>query len=375
MKPWAYVSLLLITALACGCSEDTEVRTYKVAKRPVERPVTDSAPSPGQTLGVIYPNMNTAWFLKLMDSPEKVEASASEFRQLANSIKFDGSGQPEWAQQDGWKDERPQQVTGFEAFAKFTHTSGVSATLTKLGANTTDVTKWQDYLTSNINRWRDQLSLPAQNWDAMVSELEEFPNHSVGEVKAYFVNIKGMRKGSGGMGGAPFLERMRAQQAQQQTQQQAASTPETNSPTVPATPPGRLQLKYQAPEGWQELPASGIRLASFQIQQQEQAATVSISTSTGQVPAAVEMWLQQLGQKPDPSQVEQIIKSATEGTANNTGYRCYQLQSDESQTAIRVVVIPVNGSENLYVKMTGTKSLVESQSPNMDKFVGSLTWQ
>lgn len=373
MKPRAFVYLLLITTLACGCSEDTEVRSYKVAKRPVERPAEST---PAQTIGVIYPNMNTAWFLKLMDAPEKVESLASEFRQLANSVKFDGSGQPEWAQLDGWKDERPQQVTGFEAFAKFTHSSGVSATLTKLGANTTNVTEWQGYVTSNINRWRDQLSLAPQDWPTMVADLEEFPNHAAGEVKAYFVNLKGMRKGSGGMGGAPFLERMRAQQAQQQGQPQTASaSPETGTPSVPANPPARLQLKYQAPDGWQEMPASGIRLASFQIQQQEQAATVSISTSTGQVPAAVEMWLQQLGQKPDPGQVEQIIKTSTEGTTNNISYRCYQLQSDESQTAIRVVVIPVNSSENLYVKMTGAKSLVESQSPNMDKFVGSLTWQ
>lgn len=373
MKPWAFALLCFVCLFTLGCSEDAQVRTYTVAKKPAK---TVEKSSPAQTLGVIYPNQSTAWFLKLMDSPEKVEPLATQFRQLANAIQFDATGEPNLPTLDGWTVERPQQVTGFEAFAKFNHASGAFVALTKLGANTTDIDEWKKYLVGNINRWRDQLGLPPQDWNAMVTDLEEFPSQATGEVKAYFVNLKGIRKAAGaGMGGAPFLERMRAQQQSSivspspETQASSNGAAESAPQTV-----GRMQLKYEVPTDWKELPASGIRLATFEIQAQDQSATVSISTSTGKVPDAVGMWLQQIGKQPDQPQIDEVINSASQGTANNIGYRCYQLQNEGSSTAIRVIVIPLGGPENLYVKMTGPMATIQSQVATMDKFVSSLSW-
>ncbi len=138
---------------------------------------------------------------------------------------------------------------------------------------------------------------------------------------------------------------------------------------------GRLQLKYVVPEGWQEQAASGIRLASFVIQSQDKTASVSISTSTGQVPAAVEMWLKQIGKTPDEPQIAQIIQAASNGKVRELEYRCYRI-GDESnpEMAIRVAVIPIKENENLYVKMTGAPALIEAQSQTMDNFISTLNW-
>lgn len=381
MKLWARATIALLLIFVVGCGEDTEVRTYTVAKRPAPPTATDEAPTPVQTIGVIYPHKSTAWFLKLMDDPSKVESLSSEFRRLADSIQFGEDGSPQWKLTEGWKDQVLEQIT----YAKFTHADGVTATLTKLAANTEDTEAWHAYLQSNVNRWRDQVGLAPQDWEAMQPELEEFPNHSSENVKAYFVSLKGMRKSAGagmGMGNAPFLDRMRAQ-AQSQPQPQAQATGPSATPPAQANPAqnpvmtndDRLQLKYVVPEGWQEQPASGIRLASFVVQAQDKTASVSISTSTGQVPAAVEMWLKQVGKTPDEPQIAQIIQAATSGKVRDLEYRCYRI-GDESnpEMAIRVAVIPIKENENLYVKMTGASALIEAQSQAMDNFISTLNW-
>lgn len=383
MKLWARATLALLLIFVVGCGEDVEVRTYTVAKRPPPAPTTEEV-TPVQTIGVIYPHNSTAWFLKMMDDPSKVESLSSEFRRLADSIQFGEDGSPKWKLTEGWKDQVLEQIT----YAKFTHADGATATLTKLAANTEDTEAWHAYLQSNVNRWRDQVGLDPQDWEAMQPELEEFPNHSSDKAKAYFVSLKGTRKSSGsgmGMGNAPFLERMRAQ-AQSQNQAQAtgpsAAPPTQTNPaqTNPAQGPvmtndGRLQLKYVVPEGWLEQAASGIRLASFLIQSQDKTASVSISTSTGQVPAAVEMWLKQIGKTPDEPQIAQIIQAASNGKVRDLEYRCYRI-GDESnpEMAIRVAVIPIKENENLYVKMTGAPALIEAQSQTMDNFISTLNW-
>ena len=106
MKLWARATIALLLIFVVGCGEDTEVRTYTVAKRPAPPTATDEAPTPVQTIGVIYPHKSTAWFLKLMDDPSKVESLSSEFRRLADSIQFGEDGSPQWKLTEGWKDQQ-----------------------------------------------------------------------------------------------------------------------------------------------------------------------------------------------------------------------------------------------------------------------------
>lgn len=379
MKFWVLVFCLSLFVMT-GCGEDLQIRSYKVPKRPaVGSTEVAETTVPAQMLGLAFPNRDSAWFLKLLDDPEKVEPLAGDFRRFAASIKFDATGKPQWDLIEGWSVEFPQAVTGFEAYAKFVLNGKLAITLTRLGANTASTEEWQGYLLGNFNRWREQLGLPKQDWSQIQEQLEEFPGLSTETAKAYFVSLKGTRKvgGSGGMSGAPFLQRMQAQAASGK----AGSGTATQSTDSTAQPPkseaavsGRLQLKYETPAQWQELPASGILLASFQLTQPEQSAKITISTSTAKLPQVLEMWMQQLGASPDGQQVDQILQSSTTGTLGQLEYHCYQVNDPTNAQSIRVAVIPLRDTENLYVKMTGDKGLVESQAAVMDQFIGGLKW-
>jgi hypothetical protein len=57
-----------------------------------------------------------------------------------------------------------------------------------------------------------------------------------------------------------------------------------------------------------------------------------------------------------------------------TTYRCYTITQDDKEQAIRVAVIPIGPSGNIYVKLTGSNKLMQSQSEKMDQFLTSLSW-
>ncbi|MCA9158924.1 MAG: hypothetical protein KDA72_11385, partial [Planctomycetales bacterium] len=200
-----------ILAFAAGCSEDTSIRKYRVAKKETQR--TTAAPNIGSTaapvkdqlmLAAIVPNKDFAWFFKLTGDPEVVLKSDPEFRSIVKSVAFDGSGQPTWKLHEGWQQHiTPNDIT----YGKLTNReAGLIATVTRLGIEekSNSEERWREYIVGNVNRWRQQLSLDNQEWAQMSSELEEFPELSQGPAKAYFVSIAG--KGSGAMS-APFMNR------------------------------------------------------------------------------------------------------------------------------------------------------------------------
>ena len=345
--------LIGINCLILGCSEDTAIRSYSVAKKQVA-PAAVEAASPAQMLGVIVPYRESAWFFKMTDNPDKVQRLADQFRQLASSLSFSEDGTPQWQLAEGWTEKVLKQIT----YAQFSSADGALVTLTQLGANTNDVQQWQTYLTDNINRWRQQLSLEPQDWTAMQPELQEIASHSTETAKAYFVSLTGKQSAAGQRGmRAPFLEQM--------SSGAAAAQPQTAGP---------VKLSYQVPDGWQEKSVTGIRLAAFEIADSPSPGTVVVSTASGAVETSVGMWLQQIGASAGEEQVKRVIDSAVEGTVQKTTYRCYTITQDDKEQAIRVAVIPIGPSGNIYVKLTGSNKLMQSQSEKMDQFLTSLSW-
>jgi hypothetical protein len=358
---------ILLSLQLTGCGEDKAIRSYKVAK--VKPPSESTAVEPAQMLGLILPNQGNAWFLKLTDAPEKVQALTDDFRSLASSLRFDAQGKPVWELSANWEEKLLQQIT----YAKFLHQAGAEATLTQLAANTEDAQQWEAYVKENVNRWRKQVELDPQDWPAMQRDLEEFPSHSTESAKAYFVNISGKRSvGGSNMGsGAPFLDRMRAEQSRSEdsaTDKPTGDAPQSNTPSA-----SRPSLSYTVPEQWKELPASGIRLANFEVEQDGQTASVVISTAGGELEASIGMWLEQAGLEPNADRIKQINEQATTGKALETEYRCYLIEGQgEDANTIRVAVLPTSLNYNFYVKMVGKKAIVAAQSAAMDQFIASL---
>lgn len=373
-RSWRLLIGLLI--LTSGCSEDTSIRSYQVAKnQSVVPPIAEIKPA--RILGMIVPHDESAWFLKLTDQPEQVQKLDGDFRKLAQSISFGDDGSPRWQLTEGWSEQVLRQIT----YAKFSHPDGAIVTLTQLGANTKDADQWQRYLKDNINRWREQLSLAPADWPAIETELEEVPSHSTETAKAYFISLTG-KQSSGGSSMAPFAPFANRSQVSQAPNDEIHSgagvaSVEQSSAAEPAST--RPKLTYENPEGWQEQPSSGIRLAHFEIPGEPSKATVSISTAGGDIEQSVGMWLQQIGDEADESRIQQIVDSATSAESKLGEYRCYTIAGGDeaegqSAIAIRVAVIPISPRESLFVKLTGSKEQIESLKEPMDQLIASLQW-
>ena len=434
---WA-TCLAAALAAVLGCSENTSIRQYRVAKKETQR--TTAAQNIGSTaapakeqlmLAAIVPNKDFAWFFKLTGDPEVVLKNDPEFRSIVKSVAFDGSGQPTWKLHEGWQQQiTPNDIT----YGKLTNSkAGLTATVTRLPftSNATEES-WRGYIVSNINRWRNQLSLDKQEWAQMSAELEEFPELSQGPAKAYFVSISG--KGSGGMS-APFMNRGARAQAAEGTSQA------TESPSSPSLAAGsdqahsaaenedgegkvgekggddekgrgdekgesdaerRATLKtdsvatddasakpitYTVPKAWSETPASGMRMAAFAITEGDSTGEVTVIAAGGGIEANIGIWLGQVGAEANAELTQRILAAAEELMVDGVAAKLYTIdgavppaseakpeEAASAAQAILIVDIPWRDGQSLFVKYKGPQALAQSQRQAFVEFAKSIEW-
>jgi len=414
-----------------GCSEDTTIRQYRVAKGEAGRggpaagmasPSTDSA-APGkgkeqQMLAAIVPNQDFAWFFKLTGDPAKVVESDADFRQMVQSVQFDGSGQPSWKLSEGWQQQiTPNDIT----YGKLTHSdAGLTATVTRLPFTSSPTEdSWRGYIVSNINRWRNQLSLDTQDWDAMAAQLEEFPELSQGPAKAYYVSLSG--RGSGGMS-APFMNRpsepaVQPQKADavtsnagtSQSASNAAGEPVGERPPAPKPKPAPVvdspapvanhdspakPISYQVPEGWQEIEATGMRMVAFNVvtggggnaaAEGTSSGEVTVIAAGGGIEANIGIWLGQVGLEATPERTARILAAAEELTVQSLATKLYIIAPDlppdpeatdgNAPQAILIADIPWREGQSLFVKFKGDATLAGTQHEKFSQFVQSIQWK
>lgn len=365
------------TAGMVGCAPEPEIRVYKVDKSDVNRAVASvqSEKIEQQMVGYIVPHKGSAWFFKLMEEPDKVAQSEPQFREIVESLEFAADGAPIWKLPEGWEDQIVRSIT----YAKIVNTNNdLTATVTQLPDETEDSQIWEDSVWRNVNRWRGQLSLANADWQSMQADLEEVPSLSQNEVKAYYVNLRGTKSAGGGPpfmgmgGGAPFANppgQVAAAGGVKEPKDDV--TVEPTPPTSPAVP--AQDLKYKSPEGWVEIPSSGIRKAAFEISEGDQTAEVSVSTAGGDAEMLVGMWMDQLAAEKSPEAIEKTLADAKEMDVNGVASTLFRIDGD-AKKSILVARVPWNEREALFVKMTGPSELVTNQSEALEAFLGSLSW-
>ena len=373
--------LILLTGflilLALGCSDEPEIRVYTVAKKDSREYRANKKIEKQQILGVIIPNKTNAWFLKLMDAPEKVGASEQDFRKIAQSLSFESDGIPNWELTGGWSEERsPQDMF---TYAKLKNLDAdVTATVSKLPAQTDDPERWTSSIVANVNRWRGQLSLPPQNWENMEEDIEEVPELSQGPAKAYLVSLTGTKSAGRSMGGpfsgmrAPFASAPRNEGTQGEAPQTDSKDSESTALPSPSTSGGKLS--YDTPSEWQEESAGGFRLASFRVGEGEDSASIAVSTANGEVEMFVDMWMNQVGSTGGDSIRKGIIDDADGIEVNGVESQLYRIGGGEGEKQIIVVQIPWTESQSLFVKIVGPASIVDSQEENLKSFLSTLSW-
>ncbi|MDX1929207.1 MAG: hypothetical protein SFV81_21950 [Pirellulaceae bacterium] len=357
---------LLLGLFAVGCSEDMAIRQYTVDKSEANR--ASSGPTPAlteqQMLAAIVPNRQSTWFIKLTGTPADVAATEAQFREIVNSIKFAESGDPSWKLANGWTEQRVGGMT----FAKLKDEQrGLSATVTQLASpQEADGTAWQDWVKVNVNRWRGQLALAEQEWDAMKAELEELPPLNQGEARAYYVSLVG--KGSGKMGG-PFSGGPMSG---------GPFSGSTNAPAMPPTATGNQapELTYAVPPGWEQAPASGMRLATFKVSGDGLQAEVTVISAGGDDRSNVARWQRQLTPDASEEAIDALMKEAERVEVNGLPVDLYSIKGKEGpeQGAFLAAIVPWQPSSKLFVKFTGPAKLADQQRESFTMFVKSLKW-
>ncbi len=357
--PPALVLLGAWMLIATGCSEDTTIRSYKVAK---SKPVATGGESE-KLLAAILPRKDSSWFFKLSGSPSKIAELEPQFREIIQSVKFDGDGPPTWQLKDGWVEQPGNSIT----YAKLAQTEkGLVATVSRFaGEQSQDEKSWREWVVMNVNRWRGQLSLEEKDWDGMQGDLEELTPFHQQPARAYYVSLTGTGKGGNPMGGGmsgPFM-----------------GGPSGMPPMAPptsgrsATPPS---VKYTVPAGWTEKPASGMRLASFEIPSDAGNAEVTIISAGGDSRSNVARWQRQLTPAAGDEVVEKVLQSAEKIEVNGTPAELYVIKGAEgpSQPAFLASIIPWRPDQALFVKFSGPASVADQNQDAFRAFVKSLTW-
>ena len=361
-------SVLLIFGFS-GCSEDLAIRQYTVDKSEANRSSSSAAAAviEQQMLAAIVPNRDSTWFIKLTGAPADVSATESQFRDIINSMKFSETGDPIWELSKGWTEQRIGGMT----FAKLQEQQrGLSATITQLASpSQADGSAWQEWVKVNVNRWRGQLKLAEQEWDTMKAELEELKPLNQGDARAYYVSLQG--KGSGQMGGpfsggpfsgGPFSGGQRP--GPPLAGQTGGARQESAAP----------ELKFTVPGGWEQSPASGMRMATFKVAEGDLQAEVTVISAGGDDRSNVARWQRQL--TPDASEdvIDGVMKAADRFEVNGVPAELYSIKGAEGpdQGAFLAAIIPWQPTSKLFVKFIGPAKLAEQQRESFTMFVKTL---
>jgi hypothetical protein len=182
---------------------------------------------------------------------------------------------------------------------------------------------------------------------------------------------------------------------QDQTQSQTAPAMPTDSPN-PALPPGhpdissasaapglaasgsaRPQLTWQPPEGWTEMPAGEMRVASFKIQgqngKQADVSVIPLPGLAGSDEANVNRWRGQVGLP--PISPDELNKSVENVEAGGQPAQLYDIagQNPANGDPQRILgVIQRRDDMAWFFKMTGDADLAEQQKPAFVAFLKSV---
>lgn len=360
-------ALCLTVVLAClaGCKKPDEIRHYTVPKQEaIDQLAGDhTAPAgPSRMLAAAVLQPHKAWFFKLIGPDEAVASQQEPFDAFVKSLRFsDGESPPDWTLPEGWS-ARP--ASGMR-YATLTIDSDppLEVSVTTLGRDDNDDAA---YLLANINRWRGQVGLADLAPDQLEEQTEQLEYEGG---KATLVDLVGQMKPggpmmSGGAGDAPFAPFASG----------GSRKPTGPSPLDHAVAPqgaatgGAPDLHYDVPEGWKEEPASGLRLASFQVSDGGQKAEITVVTAGGDLLANVNRWRGQIDL--GPTTQDQLDRDAQPIDVGEQKGAYVELVGPKMTTL--AVVVQAAG-RTWFITLKGDNELAQREADNFKSFVHSLS--
>jgi hypothetical protein len=145
-----------------------------------------------------------------------------------------------------------------------------------------------------------------------------------------------------------------------------------------------LQLRYEVPEGWSDLGADGMRLATFAIGDAAAGRQVTVIPASGTLRGNVERWQGQLEPTADAAARTAAVDAALAGveTVAVDGRDATVVwlpdstaaANDAAGRAILGAVIPLDESRSLFVKYLGDAAVARRERERFVAFVRSLRW-
>ncbi len=262
-------------------------------------------------------------------------------------------------------------------------------------------------LTANINRWRKQMGLePASEDDVMALPKTTLLGHegvavdlkgtfagmggnaqegyrllgrlAIANGKAYFVKMTGPADLVGKEEGR-FNQFCDSLKEDPQAMIAAAHASAGVSGTAPGLPPvggfNSMDLKWDAPEGWEQAPDRPMRLVTYKVGDAE-CYIALLSGGAGGVDANINRWRRQMGQ-PALSKVElaALPKLTVLGReapmVEITGEYIGMGETRNANAGMLGLVCPLEG-QTLFVKMVGPAEVLAGQTEQFKAFCTSL---
>lgn len=315
-------------------------------------------------LGAIVPNGDNGWYFKFLNDPSQVLPQKLTFRSWVESVKFDAGGKPTWTLPAGWQEE---SVDNGITYARLILDNGLQATVTMLpGRGGNEVQQWTSSVVADVNRWRGQVNLPPQEWEAMQESLEELPQLAQGGSKAYWVELSGTGNPSSSSG-PPFMNMMGGAGA---SSGMPGSTSSASTPLAASSP----SLKFETPATWEEIPASGMRLAAFNVSG-DQPAEVTVIAAGGDIASNIGIWINQVEADQSPEYQQKVLEGAETLELQGNQVKVYTIHgSNSTLQSILVAEVPWKAEESLFVKLKGPTEIVDSQRENFKQYILSMNW-
>lgn len=162
----------------------------------------------------------------------------------------------------------------------------------------------------------------------------------------------------------------------------AASPPTTEAAPAPA--PGGLTLRYEAPPGWTDRGASGLRLASLAIGPPDDGHEVTVIPASGSLEANVSRWLGQLDPAADPAALAErttaALAAAEKVEVDGVEATVVLLPPGAEPAAaegeaILGAAIPLDEQGSLFVKFKGPADVARQERDKFVRFVSSIRWK
>jgi hypothetical protein len=347
-KWWFVLSLLVFF----GC-DDSEVQSYRVPKEKVATPAVLSAPSgqtghggPQQMFAAIVPQGGQFWFFKVTGDEHFLAPIKPQIVDFLKSVVFEGD-QPTWTLPAGWN-QQPGSNMRFATLviADASHSAEMSV-----------IALPQTPILPQVNRWRSQLGLNPITDMQLETDVEHLDANGIGVT---LVSLVG--EGSGTMS-PPFASGA----SQLPPDHPAVSTP-IEAPSAPSTV-SRGPLSYQIPSGWQEQPASGMRVATIKIGEAE-LTIIPLAAAAGDLVANVNRWRGQVGL--DSRSSVQIEQDCPVIDLGGTPGRLVELVGTTGQSMLGVIA--VRDDKAWFVKLLAPSSIVVEEKENFRSFIQTITF-